>query len=79
MYVLHCRSSIPGEGKIFFPRYSSVGVVNELWAGRSGFDFQQGRIFLSATTSRLVLGPIKPPVHWVSGSFLGGKAAAACS
>jgi hypothetical protein len=44
--------------------------VTRLQAGRLGFDSQQGLgIFLFATMSRLVLGPIHPPVQWALGAL----------
>jgi hypothetical protein len=35
-----------------------------------GFDFQRGLgIFLFTTMSRMDLGPIQPPIHWVTGAL----------
>jgi len=43
-----------------------------------GFDSWQGlRIFPFSTASRPVLGPIQPPIQYVSSSFYGGKTAGA--
>jgi hypothetical protein len=48
-----------------------------LCIGWSGFDSWQGKIFLSATTTILALGPTLPPIQWYQGSFLRGEVAGA--
>jgi hypothetical protein len=51
-----------------FPRSRDISVVY-LWA--TGWIFEPRRglgIFLLTTASRLVLGPIQPPVQWVPGA-----------
>jgi hypothetical protein len=53
----------------------SISVMTRLRAGRPQFDSRHRRIFLFATTSRPALEPTQPPVQWIPGSFLGGKAA----
>jgi hypothetical protein len=42
--------------------------------GVLGFNSWQGMgIFLFTTTSRMALGPIQPPIKWVSGALSLGK------
>jgi len=45
-----------------------------LWVGWSGVG-----IFLPTTAYRTALGPIQPPIQWVSGALPWGKAAGAWS
>jgi hypothetical protein len=43
-------------------------------AGRSGFEYRQGKIFLFLTASRPAPGPTQAPIQWVSGAqYLGVK------
>jgi hypothetical protein len=54
-------------------RDSLVGIATRLRARQSGFlEFDSRRclgIFLFTTASRMVLGPIQPPIQWVPGAL----------
>jgi len=56
---------------IYGSRRPNTEVTKVHW--RLWFDSRQRlRIFLFATTSRPVLGPIQPPIHWVPRSIYSG-------
>jgi hypothetical protein len=40
---------------------------DSLWAGRSGSDCPQCKIFLFSAASKLALGPTQPPIQWAPG------------
>jgi hypothetical protein len=59
---------------------SSVGIVAKLKAEWLEFNSWQGaRDFFFSIESRLVLGPNQPPIQWILGLCLNGKAAGAWS
>jgi hypothetical protein len=48
-------------------RSNTVNIMTRLWAGRLGLDSRQGLgCLLLDTVSRPALGPIQPPIQWVS-------------
>jgi hypothetical protein len=55
---------------------SAVGIGIGYGLNGLGFEFRQGQeIFVFSKTSRPSLGPTQPPIQWVPGFFLRGKAA----
>jgi len=52
--------------------HTVVGVVAVLWAGWSGAQIPVGdrEIFFISKMSNLALGPIQPPVQWVTRGFV---------
>jgi hypothetical protein len=54
-----------------------VGIATAIWAGRSGFDSRQCKIFLFSAVSRPNLRHTQPPIQWALGFFPGDKAAGA--
>jgi hypothetical protein len=60
---------------IIVGRYSSVGTVTRYTPSDSGIESRWGRDY--PYTSRPALESTQPPIQWVPGHFIGGKAAGA--
>jgi hypothetical protein len=60
---------------LFMGRDSSVGIATHYGLDGPGIESRWGRYLTHS--SRPALGPTQPPIQWVPGLFLGGKAAGA--
>jgi hypothetical protein len=54
----HRHGNVKSDKKEYF-------VILKLWAGRSGFDYRQCKIFLFSIASRPALEPTQPPIQWI--------------
>lgn len=68
-YTIHLKCIFFLTSLLLNSRDGEILVVTRLWDGRSVVRFPAAAIFLFSKVSRLALGPPRPPIQWIKGTF----------